>query len=175
MADGLGRFAVALVPRARPPVQVRDVVGLLVKQARAQHVGEEVVIAIPPAAVVERDQEQVPAIQRLQHGLAVVLAGDGVAQRAAQPVQDGGLQQEAPDTFGLPLQDLFDQVVDDVAVVPREAGDEAGDVVAPLHRQRRQLQRGDPAFGASLQRGHVLRSQIQAHHLVEVGARPRRA
>ena len=70
--------------------------------------------------------------------------------------------------FGLTLQDLLDQVVDDVAVVPGEAGDEAGDVVAPLHRERRQLERGDPAFGAPLQRGDVLRRQLQPHHLVEV-------
>jgi hypothetical protein len=31
--------------------------------------------------VVERDQEQVPSIQRLQHGLATTLSGDGIAQR----------------------------------------------------------------------------------------------
>ena len=121
VADRLGPLAVLLVPVARPPVQLGDVVGLLVQQARPQHVGEEMVIAIPLAAVVERDQEQVPSLQRLQHGLAAVLAGDGIAQWAAQPVQDGGLQQEAADILGLALQDLLDQVVDDVAVVPGEA------------------------------------------------------
>ena len=42
------------------------------------------------------------------------------------------------------------------------------DVVSPLHRQRRQLKRGDPALGAGLQRGHVPRRQLQAHHPVEV-------
>ena len=57
---------------------------------------------------------------------------------------------------GLTLQDLFDQVVDDVAVVPGEARDEAGDVVPSLHRERRQLERGDPALGAPLQRCDVL-------------------
>ena len=71
--------------------------------------------------------------------------------------------------FGLPMQDLFDQVVDDVAAVPRKVRDEAGDIVAPLDRQRRQLESGDPAFGAPLQRGDVSRSEIQPHHLVEVG------
>ena len=70
--------------------------------------------------------------------------------------------------LGLALQHLLDQVVDDVAVVPGEAGDEAGDVVAALHRERRQLERGDPPFGAPLQRGDVLRRQGQSHHLVEV-------
>ena len=169
VADGLGPLAVLLVPLARPPVQLRDAVGLLVEQARPQHVGEQVVVAIPLAPVVERDEEQVRPIERLQHGLAAVLAGDGIAQRAAQPVQDRGLQQEAPDVLGLALQDLLDQVVDDVAVVPGEAGDEAGDVVAPLHRERRQLECGDPAFGARLQRGDVPRRQGQPHHLVEVG------
>ena len=76
--------------------------------------------------------------------------------------------RKAPDMLGLTLQDLLDQVVDDVAVVAGEAGDEAGDVVSALHRQRRQLERGDPPFGASLQRGDVLRRQLQSHHLVEV-------
>ena len=168
MADGLGRLAVLLVPRARPPVQVRHLAGLLVEQPRLQHVGEELVVAIPPAAVIERDQEQVPPIQRLQHGLAATLPGDGIAQRTAQPTQDRGLQQEGLDTFGLTLQHLLAQVVDDVTIIAREAGDEAGDVVSPLHRQRRQLERGDPALGTSLQRGHVPRRQLQAHHLVEV-------
>ena len=72
---------------------------------------------------------------------------------------------------GLALQDLLDQVVDDVAVVAGEAGDEPGDVVAALHRERGQLQRGDPALGARLQRGDVAGGERQAHRLVEVRRR----
>ena len=41
--------------------------GRLVQQPRLQDVGEEVVVAVPPALVVQRDQEQVAALQRLQH------------------------------------------------------------------------------------------------------------
>ncbi len=74
VADGLGLLAVALEPRAGPPVQVRYLVGLLVEQARLQHVGEQMVVAVPLAAVVQRDDEQVVPVQRLQHGLAVVAA-----------------------------------------------------------------------------------------------------
>ncbi len=70
VADRLGRLAVALVPGARPPVQVGHVAGLLVREVRLQDVGEEVVVAIPLAVVVERDHEQVGPLQRLQHGLA---------------------------------------------------------------------------------------------------------
>ena len=69
---------------------------------------------------------------------------------------------------GLTLQDLLDQVVDDVAVVPCEARDEAGDIVAPLHRERRQLECGDPAFRSPFQGGDIARGQIEPHHLVEV-------
>ena len=83
MLDRRSRLVVLLVPRAGPPVQVRNLIGPLVPQVRLQDVGEELVIAIPPAAVIERDQEQVSPLQRRQLGLATVLAGDGIAQRAA--------------------------------------------------------------------------------------------
>ena len=73
VADRLGSFAVPLVPGARSPVQLMDAVGLLVKQMRAQHIGKEMVVAVPLAAVVERDQEQVRPIESLQHRLAAVL------------------------------------------------------------------------------------------------------
>ena len=169
VVDGDGPLAVRLVPVARPPVQRRDLVGLLVQQARTQHVGEEVVVAVPPAAVVERDQEQVPPVQRLQHGPATAVAGDGITQRTAEPVQDGGLQKEALDRVGLPLQHLLDQVVDDVPRVSCEAGDEAADVVPALHRQRRQLEGRDPALGPTLQRRHVRIGELETHRTVEVG------
>ena len=158
VADGFGPIAVLLIPLARPPVQVRGGVGLLVQQARSQHVGEQVVIPIPLATVVERDQEEVPALQGLQHGLATGLAGHGIAQRTAQPVEDRGPQQEASDVVGLTLQDLFREVIDDVAIVPGEARDEAGDVASSLHGKPCELQGGDPPFGARLQCGDITRA-----------------
>ena len=135
MADGLGHLTVALVPPARPPVQFRHLFRLLVQQARAQHVGKEMVIAIPASAIVERDHEQVRSLQRLQHTVprSRILTGDGIAQHAAQTVQYGGLQQELADLVGLAFQDLFHQVVDDVAIVAAEPGDERGGVFPPLY------------------------------------------
>ena len=123
MADGHGLLTVLLVPHACPPVQVWYLVGLLVEQARLQHVGKQMVVAIPLAAVIQRDHEQVPPVQRLQHCLAAPLPGDRIAQRTAQPAQDRGLQQERLDTIGLTLQHLLDQVVDDVTIIAREAGE----------------------------------------------------
>ena len=166
--DRLGPLVVVREPVTRAPVQHIDELRRLLCQPGSQHVCEQVVIAVPLPPVVERNQEQVAAIEGLEHGLAAALPGDRVAQRAVEPVQDGGVQQELADLAGLALQHLLDQVVDDVAVVPREAGDEPGDVVSSLHRQRRQLQGGDPPFGTPLQRRHVRGRQLQAHHLVEV-------
>ena len=157
MADRRRRLPVLVVPVAGAAMQVSDLVGSLVEEVGPQHVREQVVVAVPVAAVVERDQEQVGAVQRLQGGLAAGPTGHGVAQRAAQPVQQAGAQQEGADLFGLPLQHLLDQVVDDVPVVAGEAGDEGADVLSSLHREGGELERGDPAFGPSLQRGDVVR------------------
>ena len=59
VVDRLGRLAVLLVPALARRCSSGTAVGLLVQQVRLQHVGEEVVVAIPAAPVVERDQEQV--------------------------------------------------------------------------------------------------------------------
>ncbi|HEY0581783.1 MAG TPA: hypothetical protein VGE94_06340, partial [Chloroflexota bacterium] len=69
MADRFGPLRIPLVPRARATMQLRHLIGLLVRQVRAQHICKEVVIAIPLATVVEGDQEQIGAIEGLEHGL----------------------------------------------------------------------------------------------------------
>jgi hypothetical protein len=69
--------------------------------------------------------------------------------------------------LGLTLEDFFDQVVDDVAVIAREGADEPGNVVPPLHRERRELEASDPAFGPRLEGYDVLCREMQAHDLVE--------
>jgi hypothetical protein len=90
------------------------------------------VVAVPAAVVVERDHEQVGAVQRRERGPAVALLGDGVTQRAAQPIQYGRLGQEPAEGLALSFQHLVDEVVHDVPVVAREARDERGAVVATL-------------------------------------------
>ena len=82
-------------------------------------------------------------------------------------MKHGGLQQESVDVLGLTLQDLFDQVVDDVAVVARESADEPRNVIPPLHRERGQLEASDPALGPCFEGGDILRRKVQTHHLVE--------
>ena len=136
-------------------MKVWDFVGPLIDETCSQHIGEEMVVAIPPPLIVERNQEEVAPIQRFQHRLAAGLAGNGITQGTAQPAQDGGLQQEGLDQAGLTLHDLLDEIVDHIAIVASETGNEAGDIVAPLHRQRGQLQCRNPSLGAPLEGSHV--------------------
>ncbi len=166
--DRVGRLVVLREPRAGPAMQLGRGIRILVEEPRAQHVGEEVVIPIPLASIVERDHEQVLPIQRLERRLASGRARDRVAQRSLEAVEDRRLQHEPPHGFGLALQHFARQVVDDEAIVAGKAGNEVRDVFPSLHRQRRELQRGDPALGARFQRRDVVRRQLEAHRAVQV-------
>ena len=74
------RVALLLEPGARPPVERSDQASLLGPQACTKHVREQVVVAVPAPTIIERDDEQVCALERLERALAVVSAGHGVAQ-----------------------------------------------------------------------------------------------
>ena len=171
MMDRFWAVGVLLVPLARAAMQVRHLLGLLVRQVGAQHIAKEVVIAVPLAAVVERHEEQVGPVERFERGLASVLLGDGIAQRTRQTVQNRGVQQEFAHVVRLPLEHLLDQVVHDVAVVTCESFDEVRDVVATLHRERRQLECRDPAFGPPFEDAELVWREMQAHDVVEVRRR----
>ena len=58
---------VALVPLAGALVQQRHLVRLLAEQARPQHVGEQVVVAVPLPPVVQGDEEEVGALEGDEH------------------------------------------------------------------------------------------------------------
>ena len=97
MADGLGPFALALVPLTGPSVQLRSTLGLLVFEMSLQDVGEQVVIAVPATLIVERNDEEIPPLQGAQHRLAVASLGDSVTERAVHPFEDAGVQEKHPD------------------------------------------------------------------------------
>ncbi len=59
-----------------------------------QQIGEQVVVPIPAPPIVQGHGEQIGSFQSLEYFLPVLLPGYGVAQRAAQTIQDAGTQQE---------------------------------------------------------------------------------
>ena len=66
MPDGVGRQLVPLVPARCGAVQLRHPRRVPPLQGGAQQVGEQVVVAPPATLLVERDQEQVGPLHRLQ-------------------------------------------------------------------------------------------------------------
>ena len=168
VANGVVRFATLLEPAARAPVEVEDAVRLLAHEARTEDIREQVVVSVPLAPRVERDQEEIPPIEDLEHALAAIQSRDRIAQRAGQPLEDARPQKEPADILGLSLQDLLGEVVDDEAIVSSETRDEGVDVVAALHRQGGKLEGGDPALRPLLQRGDLARIEVQIGRLIQV-------
>ena len=148
--------------------------GVLELETCIQRFGEQVMVAVPPPLVVERDNEEVLPLERLEHPLTVGPSGQGITQLTGQLVENAGVEQELPHVVGLAVQDFFDQVVEDEAVAPGEGVDEPGDgsgrgLAAGAGRQCRQLEPGCPAFGPRAEGCDVLRLELEAHDLVEEG------
>src|SRR3990172_5736056 len=139
MAHGLRDKPMALVPLGGAMMQFRPTFGPGLLQALAQEIGEETMVAIPMPVVVEREQEQVRALEVFEHPLTLELAGEGVAQRAGEAIQNRGLAQEGLYVGRLLLENLLSQIVHDVTVAAGERADERQAVGAIPHGQRGQL------------------------------------
>ena len=153
MREGLVRAAGGDQPRRGPRVERGHRVGRqLALEMVSQDGGEEAVEAVPAPRVVERQQEQLLALQPLEQRRTILAAGDGVAERGGQALENRRPQEERPHGRGLPRQHLLRQVIDDEAVAAAEGGDRRAGIGVIAQRQRGQLQPGDPALGARRQR-----------------------
>ena len=124
-------------------MQLAHASGTFAPEPAAKEIGEEMVVAVPPPLVVQSDDEEVLPLQTLQHHLPVGVAGEIVAQRAGEIVEDGGRKQKFAHVRGLASEN------------PREGFDEAGGDFATPHREAGQLQPGDPALRPLLQRRDI--------------------
>ena len=88
-------------------MQLLHPAGLLLLQAGAEQIGEQMVVAPPAAHLIQRHQEQARPLDVVQHRLATGPAGDRVTQLAGQPLQHRGLQQERTHLPGLAVEDLI--------------------------------------------------------------------
>jgi hypothetical protein len=171
MPHGIVDQPVVPAPVGGPAVELGHPLGARLPQAHAQQVGEQAVVAVPAAPLVQGDQEQVGALEVLQRLLPVAAPGDRVAERAAEALEDRGVEQEVPQLSRLPLEDLPGQVVEDVAVAAAEPLDQRGRVGASPQGQGGQLQAGHPPLGAVLQRCRALLGEVQAPRLPQQGDR----
>ena len=159
--------ALGLEPRGGPAVERGHETGLGSLQLAAQQLPEQVVVSVPVTRGVEGYQEQVVALDPFESRRGHLALQQGVAQRAAQPAQYGGPEQEGAQIRRLAIEHLSAQVVHDVAVVAGERPDERGRVGAALQRQGGEVEPGGPALGPPVEQRHVLLRQVQPQDLVE--------
>ena len=148
MADRLVVVPVRLVPGRRSGVQLGDLAGVERSQPGAQDLGKERVVPIPASLVVERDDQEVGALELLEARLAFGYSGDGIAQRTAQAVKDRGAQQEFLGLARQSGENLLDDIVQDVAVARPEPPHQVGMVGSAAEGDRCEPQRGSPPLGS---------------------------
>ena len=104
-------------------------------------------VAEPRPPGVERRDEGVRVLEALQDRLRARAAGQRVGERAADPLEHGGAQEQVAHLRRLALQHLRQQVARHGALAAGELGDEPLGIGVPGERDRRQPQAGGPPFG----------------------------
>src|SRR6056297_458993 len=148
MVDRLIDQPVCFVPAGGASVQLANELLRASVDATAEQLREEVVVAPPATIVVERDDEQIDPFARFEQFLSAGVAGDRIAQRSRESMEDGGRQQELAQERGLPIEHFLGEVVEYESVAAGERRDERRDVVTPVERQRCELEPDGPALGA---------------------------
>ena len=77
---GAMSHAMLFVPATGTLMQQRNLLRLLAAQACPKHIGKEAVVAIPLSPVVQRDEEQVGALQGQERAAAIGPVGHGITQ-----------------------------------------------------------------------------------------------
>ena len=101
----------------------RDEIGFCPLELVAEKLAEQVVVAVPLASGVNRDEEEVGAFEFLEDLSALATFREGVTERARQTLEDGRSNKERAQLVGLAFEDLGGEVVDEVAIVAGEALD----------------------------------------------------
>jgi hypothetical protein len=134
------------VPRRRPPQQRRFLARAGAAQLAQQGLAEQPVVSIPRPPGVQRHQEQVGAFQLGEDPRRVAPIEHEVAERAGQPVQHRGTQQEVA-LFGRQAVDhLRGEVVDHMPVTVHRPGQAREPAGRAAQGQRHQLETRRPAL-----------------------------
>src|SRR5215207_11671020 len=136
-------------------------------QLDAENLGEQVVEAEPLATVVEGEQEEVRAGERLQRTGGSTLLEDRVAQRRAQALEHRRAQHEPLELGVVSREDLAGEEVDDVCARAVERADERPPVRRAGERQRSEVDPGRPALRPGDEEVDVGRRQRELEPVVQ--------
>ena len=146
MLDCCLRQVVRLVPRRGPKMKLADRLWFPPHQLRMEELPEEVVVPVPLAVAINRDDEQVSLFEPLEDSARACRPIVRVTQRTAHPVENRGPRQKQHVGPRYPVQEFRAQVLRDEAVGPAEAGRRRKVRAAGVHRQRRQIEASGPAL-----------------------------
>ena len=130
-------------------------------ELHSEEVAEQVVVAVPLAAIVERDDECIRAREDLERIGRIVRAEHRIAQGRRHPVEDRRTKQERLEFARLALHHLFQEVVGDLLLIAGQTGSPRGGIVAVSQRERCQRDRGSPPLRPVAQSLGRLRRQLQ--------------
>ena len=86
--------AIRLVPRGRAEVKLVDHLRFSPHQLPAEELPEEMVVPVPLAVAVHRDDQEVPLLQALENPARPGAPDRRIAQGPAHPVEDGGAREK---------------------------------------------------------------------------------
>ena len=136
-------------------------------QLGPEELREQVVEAVPAAVVVEREQEEVRARERVQRRRGALGVQDGVAERRAEPLEHRGAQHERLQLRRVGGQDLGGEEVDDVGARAVERGHQRVPVPGRRQRERGEVDARRPALGAGDEQIDVGGREPEAEPAVE--------
>ena len=142
MAQRLRGHRVLLEPAARAQVRRphrRQALGALLQP---QEILEQVVVAVPDLFAIQPDDEEVGPLERLDHLVGILAAGDRIAQRRAELVQQRGVLQERAHRRGLPRDDILQEVIGEAAAGSFREHRSGGWRLGPASRTRRRRAAG---------------------------------
>ena len=160
VTDRVDRVPMMGEPVGGGQVQIPDGVGFAAPKLQGQEIREQRVVAEPRALTIDRNHERVRVLQLDEHPLRAARPGHSVGQRAADPLQDRGAEQQLPDPFGLALEDLGKQVIRHRPLAAGELGDELSGVRVTGQRHRGEPQARGPPLGPRQEHGGVLGRQL---------------
>src|SRR6266700_7376241 len=124
-----------LVPPTGTTMELRYEFGLLLSQATTQHLGKQLVVAIPSSLVIERDHEEIGVLKPLQHYLPVRQFCHRIGEGSIHAIEDAGVQEKGLHCGRLLGEDFLTQVVQHEAVAAAKGGEELRDIGSPLERE----------------------------------------
>jgi hypothetical protein len=151
-------------------VQRRHDRRLISLKALAQEIGEQAMVPIPPACIIQRYKEEIGLFQLLQDRLAILASRQGITKGSGEPLEHGCLEKKTLNALRLSLEDLFHEIVENMAVAASKVVYKIRDILSALQRYRGHLQTRDPAFCVGRESGNGISGELQARLMPEKAA-----